>query len=208
MTNWRDIYLLSLDAKLYNRMVLNRFRTPIYTILKKKLAGFRTGRSYIPQIHILRRIMNGAYSEKISLFIPFVDFKKAFDSIDRAMLFAILRQLWHPCQNCLSDWYRVLYNQSTCQVYLRGQLSALQSQRPCIDTALLESDSIQAQRQQDLLKIEAGKIGLEISVQKNEPLRLNKPANLSTVDQLDIIWFQETRCASSHWTCMGCIFKT
>ena len=35
MTNWRGICLMSLAAKLYNRMVLNRIRTPIDAILRK-----------------------------------------------------------------------------------------------------------------------------------------------------------------------------
>ena len=40
MTNWRSICLMSLAAKLYNRMVLSRIRTPIDTILGKNHAGF------------------------------------------------------------------------------------------------------------------------------------------------------------------------
>ena len=36
------------------------------------------------------------------------------------------------------------------------------------DIALLENDSIQAQRQLDSLKTEAGKVGLEINAQKTE----------------------------------------
>ena len=52
------------------------------------------------------------------------------------------------------------------------------------DTALLENDSINAQRQLDSLKTEAGKVGLEINVQKTEQMWLNKPANISAVDHL------------------------
>ena len=80
---------MSLAAKLYNRMVLNRIRTPIDAILRKNHAGFTTGRRCIQQIHFLRRIMDVAYLQNIPLFIRFVDFKKEFDSIDRAMMFAI-----------------------------------------------------------------------------------------------------------------------
>ncbi|MBI3246239.1 MAG: hypothetical protein HYZ50_07010 [Deltaproteobacteria bacterium] len=70
---------------------MNRIRAPIDNLLRKSQAGFRVGRSCIQQIHILRRIIEGAESGKIPLFITFVDFKKAFDSIDRDMMFAILR---------------------------------------------------------------------------------------------------------------------
>ena len=54
------------------------------------------------------------------------------------------------------------------------------------DIALLENDSIQAQRQQDSLKTEAGKVGVAINVQKTEEMRLNKPAKVLTVDHLFI----------------------
>ena len=84
MTNYRGICLMSIAAKVYNRMILNRIRTIIDAKLRKNQAGFRTSRSCIQQIHILRRIMEGAFSQNIPLFITFIDFKKAFDSIDRA----------------------------------------------------------------------------------------------------------------------------
>ena len=38
----------------------------------------------------------------------------------------------------------------------------------------------------DSLKTESGKVALEINVKKTEQMRLNKPANLSTVDHLVI----------------------
>ena len=245
MTNWRGICLMSLAAKLYNRMILNRIRSPIDAILRKNQAGFRTGRSCIQQIHILRRIMDGAHSQNIPLFITFVDFKKAFDSIDRDMMFSILQHYGIPDK--IVSAIRVLYDQSTCQVYLQGQRSepfaittgVLQGDvlAPFLfiividyvskrsvgdfgylthkgntqdnsgrtvrsttretdykvndltfadDIALLENDSTQAQRQLDALELEAGKVGLEINVQKTEQMRLNQSSILSQNDPLVI----------------------
>ena len=65
--------------------------------------------------------MVGAYSQNISLFITFVDFKKAFDSIDLAIMFAILRHNGIPDK--IVAEIRVLNEQSTYQVNLRGQVS-------------------------------------------------------------------------------------
>ena len=96
---------MSLAAKLYNRIVLNRIRTPIDEIMRKYQAGFRNGLSCIQQINILRRIMDGIYSHvysNIPLLITFFDFKKAFDSTDRTMMMVChLTTLWHTWQNCL-----------------------------------------------------------------------------------------------------------
>jgi exonuclease III len=121
MTNYRGISLMSIAAKVYNRILLNRIRTPIDKMLRKNQAGFRTGRSCIQQIHILRRIMDGAFSDAIPLFVTFIDFKKAFDSIDRDMMFAILRHYGIP-QKIVSA-IRVLYDDSKSRVYVDGQLS-------------------------------------------------------------------------------------
>ena len=121
MTNYRGISLMSIAAKLYNSILLNRIRVPIDKLLRNNQAGFRIGRSCNQQIHILRRIIEGANHEDIPLYITFVDFKKAFDSIDREMMFAILRHYGIPAK--IVNAIRVLYDNSESQVYEGGQLS-------------------------------------------------------------------------------------
>ena len=134
MTNFRGISLTSIAAKVYNRVLLNRIREPIDAILRRNQAGFRKGRSCIQQIHILRRIMEGASAQDIPLFITFIDFMKAFDSIDREMMFAILRHYGIPEQ--IVAGIRVLYDESTSRVYVEGEFSeAFQ-----ITTGVLQGD--------------------------------------------------------------------
>ena len=112
---------MSIAAKVYNRVLLNRIRIPIDAKLRKNQAGFRTGRSCIQQIHILRRIMEGANYQKIPLYITFVDFMKAFDSIDREMMFSILRHYGIPEE--IVEAVRVLYTNSTSRVFVEGEIS-------------------------------------------------------------------------------------
>ena len=88
ITAWGGICLMSLVAKLFNLMILNRIHSRIDEILRKNQDGFRTGCNCIQHIHTLKRIMDGAHSQNILLFITFVYFKKAFDSIYRDMMFA------------------------------------------------------------------------------------------------------------------------
>ena len=45
MTNYRGISLLSIAAKVYNKILLNRIRDHVDPILRSKQAGFRSGRS-------------------------------------------------------------------------------------------------------------------------------------------------------------------
>ena len=65
--------------------------------------------------------MEGASSKDIPIFITFIDFMKAFDSIDREMMFAILRHYGIPEQ--IVSAIRVLYDDSTSRVYVEGEFS-------------------------------------------------------------------------------------
>ena len=121
MTNFRGIILMLIAAKVFNRVLLNRIRKPIDVKLRKNQAGFRTGRSCVQQIHILRRIMEGACYQKIPLYITFVDFMKAFDSIDRDMMFSILRHYGIP--EPIVEAIRTLYTDSSSRVYIEGTTS-------------------------------------------------------------------------------------
>ena len=96
MTNYRGISLLSIAAKVYNKILLNRIRDEVDPILKKNQAGFRPGRSCAQQIHILRRVLEGFSDYQLPLVVTFIDFKKAFDSINRKVMFAVIRHYGIP----------------------------------------------------------------------------------------------------------------
>ena len=81
---------MSIAAKVYNKILLNRIRPHVDPLLRKNQAGFRPGRSSAQQIHILRRIMEGFKEYQPPLTITFVDFEKAFDSINRTAMFPVL----------------------------------------------------------------------------------------------------------------------
>ena len=82
MTNYRGISLMSIAAKVYNKILLDRIRPHVDPILRKNQVGLRPGRSCAQQIHILRRIMEGFQEYQLPLTVTFVDFKKAIDSIN------------------------------------------------------------------------------------------------------------------------------
>ena len=96
MTNYRGISLTAIGAKVYNRVLLNRIRPEMEKILRVNQAGFRPGRGTTELIASLRRLAEGAIHRNLPLIFTFVDFRKAFDSIIRTMLFAILLQYGIP----------------------------------------------------------------------------------------------------------------
>ena len=112
---------MSIAAKVYNKAILNRIMLIVDQILRRNQAGFRKGRSCTQQIHIIRRLIEGALARKLPLFITFIDFKKAFDSINRTIMFAILRHYGIPDK--IVSAIKVLYEGSTSRVLLDGKLS-------------------------------------------------------------------------------------
>ena len=90
-----DLTLMSTGAKIFNKMLLNLIRPVIDPMLCNNQVGFRPGRSTIEMISCLRSLVEGAKYKNFPL-ITLVDFPKAFDSIDRKMIFAILRSYGIP----------------------------------------------------------------------------------------------------------------
>ena len=91
VTNYRGISLMAIAAKLYNKMILNRIVPFVEPLLRKNQNGFRRGRSTLSQILCLRRIIEESKLSNRDLALVFVDFSKAFDSVDRSKMFDILK---------------------------------------------------------------------------------------------------------------------
>ena len=121
MTNHRGISLLSIAAKVYNKILLNRLRDEVDPILRKNQAGFRPRRSCAQQIHVLRRVLEGFRDYQLPLVVTFIDFKKGFDSINRKVMFAVLRHYGIP--EAIVNAISVLYKNSKSAVMVDGNLS-------------------------------------------------------------------------------------
>ena len=117
MTNYRGISLMSIAAKVYNKILLNRIRSHIDPILRKNQAGFRKGRSCAQQTHILRRIMEGFQSKQLPLCVTLQISKRPLI----LLMFAVLRHYGIPEKaiNAIS----VLYKNSKNVVSVDGNIS-------------------------------------------------------------------------------------
>ena len=136
MTNYRGISLMSIAAKTYNRLILNRIYDPVNTVLRPNQAGFRKDMSGVEQIHTLRRIIQGAREKNLPVITTFVDFSKAFDSIKREVMWKILRHYGIPEK--IVNAIRCLYETSTSSVQLNGQLSELFD----VNSGVLQGDTL------------------------------------------------------------------
>ena len=94
--NYRGISLTSTVAKLINKMILKRIQGKLDPLLRPNQNGFRPGRTTTAHILGLRRLIEGVRSHNRKAIILYVDFKKAFDSIDRGKMFQILKAYGVP----------------------------------------------------------------------------------------------------------------
>jgi len=75
---------------------------------REEQAGFRKGRSCTDQIATLCIIIEQSLEWQSPLYVSFVDFKKAFDMVDRTMIWRILRHYGIP-QKIVNIIYIYIY---------------------------------------------------------------------------------------------------
>ena len=119
--NYRGIMLLSAPGKVLNRILLQRLKAAVDKKLRDHQAGFRMGRACADQIAALRIILEQSLEYNTSLYVNFIDFEKAFDSLDRDVMWQLLRHYGIPEK--LITIIRTSYNGMQCRVVHEGQLS-------------------------------------------------------------------------------------
>ena len=75
------------------RVILNRLKNEAEEHLAEEQAGFRPGRSTVEQIFNCHIMMEKHLQHQKKLYHNFIDFKKAFDSVDRSLLFYKLSEI-------------------------------------------------------------------------------------------------------------------
>ena len=96
-------------------------RKEVDRVLRDEQAGFRQERSCTDQIATLRIIIEQTIEWQTSLYLTFIDFEKAFDSIDHQILWSILRHYDIPEK--IIAIIQQLYKRFTCQVIHSGSLT-------------------------------------------------------------------------------------
>ena len=120
-SNYRGIMLLSVPGKVLNRVLLERIKAAVDPKLRNQQAGFRRNRSYADQIASLRIIVEQSLEWNSPLYINFIDFEKAFDSVDRKTLWKLLRHYGVPWK--IISLIRCTYQDMSCRIAHAGQMS-------------------------------------------------------------------------------------
>ena len=94
--NYRGISLLSTGHTMLTTVINNRLIKYTENIIGEYQAGFRTGKSTTDQIFTVKNLLEKAWGHNVEIHKIFVDFQKAYDSIRRNKLYAIMAHFGIP----------------------------------------------------------------------------------------------------------------
>ena len=84
--NYRGIGLLNTGYKIYSKIIAKRLTVIAEALVLEEQNGFRKGRSCVDCIFSASHIIEKHREFNIPTYMAFIDFKKAFDSVDRDKL--------------------------------------------------------------------------------------------------------------------------
>ena len=120
--SYRGIMLLSIPGKVLSRIILNRMKDTVDKLLRNNQAGFRSNKSCTDQISTLRIILEQSMELNSQIYVNFIDYSKAFDSIDRGSLWKIMAHYGIPSK--IINLIKQMYQDSGGQVLYKGRLSS------------------------------------------------------------------------------------
>ena len=96
--NWRGISLLDVVGKVFARVVQERLQIIAEKSLPESQCVFRKGRECTDMIFTARQLVEKCIEHNDSLFILFVDLKKAYDTVPRSALWCV-GKVWSATNN-------------------------------------------------------------------------------------------------------------
>ncbi|CAF3906760.1 unnamed protein product [Rotaria sp. Silwood1] len=120
-SNYRGISLLPVASKVFSRVIPNRVQNHLGTQIMEQQAGFQSNRSTIDHIFTLKLLMEKTRVHNKSLFLCFIDIQKAYDSINREILWRICRH--YGLSEKIVRLLQLSYKDSKARVRINGELS-------------------------------------------------------------------------------------
>ena len=94
--NYRTIALISHASKILLIIILNRLKPKIEQEVSDCQAGYRSNRGTTDMLFVLQNLIEKVNNTDSELLITFIDYSKAFDSVDHNHLFNTMSLLGFP----------------------------------------------------------------------------------------------------------------
>ncbi|KAE9542653.1 hypothetical protein AGLY_002564 [Aphis glycines] len=120
--NYRGITLLNSGYKILSLIILKRLQVYTDEIVGDYQSGFRKNKSTTDHIFVLRQVMERSYEYAKDLHMVFIDYKQAYDSIDREILWKILKNFGLP--NKLINMIKLCNTNISSRVKVNNEISS------------------------------------------------------------------------------------
>ena len=122
--NYRSISLLYIPGKVFSRILLDRMKRKTEEATDESQFDFRPGRGTVDAIFIVRQVIEKAQKHRAPLH--FVDFKGAFDTVWRKVLWKMMIAVGIHLKKIVRIIMRQsLHNETECAVVIDGQFTEL-----------------------------------------------------------------------------------
>jgi hypothetical protein len=121
LSNYRPISLTNTDYKIMAFVLANRLQNVLPSIISYDQTGYIKNRSINTNIRLVDDILNFSQSKKLQTAVLFLDFSKAFDSLEWNFMFQVLEKFnFGPS---FIKWIKILYNEPELYIKNNGYMS-------------------------------------------------------------------------------------
>ena len=121
LENWRPVTLLNVDYKLATKLIAHRVAKILPKLINEDQTGYVKGRYIGQNIRLIKDEMKLTDLEQIPGIAIFIDFKKAFDTVDWRFLHKTLEMFNFGPQ--ILQWVKTFYSDATSCVINNGYAS-------------------------------------------------------------------------------------
>ena len=121
IANWRPVSLLNTDYKIFAKLLANRLKQCIGSVIKEDQSYCVPGRSIYDNINLIRDVLFYSNSNDVPLAVINLDQKKAFDNVDHGYLFNTMRAMGFGAR--FISYLQILYGGAESLVKVCGSLT-------------------------------------------------------------------------------------
>ena len=121
LANWRPISLLNTDYKILAHVLANRLKKVINKLIHTDQTGYLKGRSIGQNIRLIQDVIDYFENDNTQGAIIFLDFRKAFDTVNHNFLMRVLEKL--NFGQSFIQWVKTIYNKAESCVSNNGWTS-------------------------------------------------------------------------------------
>ena len=119
--NYRPISLLSHSYKIFTRILQNRMKRVLDENQPREQAGFRQGFSTTDHLQALTQLIEKSNEYQLPLCVGFIDYQKAFDSVEHEDLFQSLRKI--GINEAYIQVLEDIYTEATARIHIDQDIS-------------------------------------------------------------------------------------